>query len=497
MVNNINLTLIALCLMFTANGQSFVDAGLMFSTTQAGGTARIQGFAGTQVSLGGDPSMAIGNPAGLGMSNRSSFSVTGGFMNNQTITSYYGSSTPGSKFNLQIPQLGMIFYSKGNDSDFKGGAFSFNYSRTDDYNMQINYGGSLPDNSIIDYFIDQATVDPSEFEEYGTDYNTLTGMGYRTFLIDLFYDENSNSYYYDTDATHLPDEQIVEANLSGRQNQWNFSYGGNYKDKLFFGLGMGIVNVKYNKYEVLNEYYPMESNLMDITIEEDLTITGTGLNATLGVIGRPLDFLQLGFSYTSPTKINLNDSWFADLEANWDNYYIPYYDITLNNETASTDILDTDYSMVTPGKLALGATAFFGKHGFISADVESIDYSKMRFGSGDFSMTPENQEVLQRFTSAMNFRLGTEFRYDIFRFRGGVASYGNPYSSSEELEYNPYNEKYTLGIGIRKKNKFVDVAFVRSINNSGVYPYTVQGAGEIAISEISNTALMFTFGWNF
>ncbi len=61
--------------------QDFVDNALLFSRTQPGGSARIQALGGTQISLGGDYSSALSNPAGLGMYNKSevTFSMeTGG-----------------------------------------------------------------------------------------------------------------------------------------------------------------------------------------------------------------------------------------------------------------------------------------------------------------------------------------------------------------------------------------------------------------------------------
>src|SRR5690606_21811866 len=50
------------------------ELALLFSQYNYKGTARIQGIGGAQVSLGGDLSSALSNPAGLGFYNRSEFS---------------------------------------------------------------------------------------------------------------------------------------------------------------------------------------------------------------------------------------------------------------------------------------------------------------------------------------------------------------------------------------------------------------------------------------
>ena len=53
------------------NAFGFYNEALRFSQRSFGGTARIIGLGGAQVSLGGDISSALSNPAGLGFYNKS------------------------------------------------------------------------------------------------------------------------------------------------------------------------------------------------------------------------------------------------------------------------------------------------------------------------------------------------------------------------------------------------------------------------------------------
>ena len=70
--------------------QDFIDNALMFSRNRPSGSARIQALGGTQVSLGGDYSSALSNPAGLAMYNRSEFTFSPGVTTNNFSSTYLG-----------------------------------------------------------------------------------------------------------------------------------------------------------------------------------------------------------------------------------------------------------------------------------------------------------------------------------------------------------------------------------------------------------------------
>src|SRR5689334_11005278 len=84
---------------FGLNGfaQDFIDNALLFSRTRPGGSARIQALGGAQTSLGGDYSSGFSNPAGLGMFNRSEFTITPS-VNFSKISSNYIPSTTDKDF---------------------------------------------------------------------------------------------------------------------------------------------------------------------------------------------------------------------------------------------------------------------------------------------------------------------------------------------------------------------------------------------------------------
>ena len=80
-----------LCLIASMSyAQSYVESALLFSRTRPGGSARIQGMGGSQIALGGDYSVGLSNPAGLGMYNRSEVTFTPGYSTYNTEADYLG-----------------------------------------------------------------------------------------------------------------------------------------------------------------------------------------------------------------------------------------------------------------------------------------------------------------------------------------------------------------------------------------------------------------------
>src|SRR5262245_59079754 len=96
-------------------GQSYAETAMMFSRTKPTGSARILGMGGAQYSVGGDFSSAYSNPAGLGMYNRSEFTLTPGYFSIKTDGTYYSGDnvlTEGNRdqrTNLNMTGLGLVF----------------------------------------------------------------------------------------------------------------------------------------------------------------------------------------------------------------------------------------------------------------------------------------------------------------------------------------------------------------------------------------------------
>ena len=86
----------------------YLEAAL-FSQTTPGGTARIQGLGGSQIALGADMSSIFSNPAGLGLFNKSVFSISPSYTFNNTKTDYQGQTREMDNSNFAIDNIGVVF----------------------------------------------------------------------------------------------------------------------------------------------------------------------------------------------------------------------------------------------------------------------------------------------------------------------------------------------------------------------------------------------------
>ncbi len=480
--------------------QSFTETALLFSRTQSGGSARIQGMGGAQVALGGDYSSGYSNPAGLGMYNRSEFAFTPSLNLSNVSADYLNQQTIASKSTLTIPGISISFHN--DDLKLKAlqsGTFSISYNRINDFNRNMMYSGTNKDNSIIDYFIEDATGGtPDQFKSGGDLFNTPTELAYNNYLIGektILDPGNSNTEYF-TDVAGIP-SQNERIETRGAQNQWNFSYGANFNDKIFVGAGVGLASIRYKSKKSYTEDFVGEP-LSDLLLEETLEIRGSGINATLGIIFRPVDFIQFGASTTTPTAYQLTDSYNATMNTNWKNFeYLPGE--IISNESAKTDVINSDYKLTTPWRVSAGVAFFIQKHGFITADIERLDYSAAKYGAGTngISYTSDNDKIVSLYQSVINMRIGGEFRYDKFRFRGGFGYQPEPFKT-EQNNTSRSVQNFSGGVGYRREKFYIDIAATFITGDNSYRPYRVNtSSSPIVTYNQTNTNFILTLGFPF
>lgn len=490
--------------------QSTSETALLFSRIKPGGSARIQGMGGVQTSLGGDYSSAFSNPAGLGMFNRSDISITPGFNTAKLTSNYLDNTTTETKTNLSIPGLGLVFQKEQSGRNgFLSGAFAVSFNRVNNFNQDFSYQATNKNNSIIDYFIDDATGSPpTQFDNNGALYNTPTQLGYENYLIGdstvFGNNQGRDSTQYFTDVLGIP-FQNESITTQGAQNQWNFSYGANFNDKIFIGVGVGFTSLRYETKKTYKEEFTVDP-LSNLTLEENLRISGSGINANMGLIFRPIEMLQLGISYTTPTLYKLTDTYNATMSTQWNNYDYYFFDesntlkvLTLNDESWETDELLVEYDLKTPSHLNIGGTVFIKKYGFISADVEFVNYAGAKYSSGTsgISFSSDNENIKTLYQSTINYRVGGEYRYSNFRARTGFAYMPDPFRS----EQNGINRKITTisgGLGYRAEKFYVDFALVLTQGETSYRPYRVNTVDSPLVTiQSKNTLALVTVGFPF
>jgi hypothetical protein len=494
------LSVIILFIFSDAVSQDYAETAQLFSRTRPGGSARIQALGGSQIALGGDYSSSASNPAGLGMFNRSEFTLSTAITSNTTSSAYLDTKNSDNRTVFNIPGISLVWHMPKENGRFLGGSLGISLSRTNDFNRAVRYSGNNENNSIVDYFIDQANgATTDQFEKDSYNFNTPTGLAYFNYLIgpkSILPIPGSNKEYFTDVGYPVQQEEIL---LKGATNQWTFSYGGNIDDKLFFGGGLGISSLKYKSQKIFTEQYDNPDTIRSMQLDETLSISGSGVNVTLGVIGRPVDFLQIGVSYITPTFYNLSETYEAAMQTEWNNF--DYYgdgSTFLNSESASTDIVTSDYNLRTPSKFNTGV-AFLSKFGFITGEIELTNPGNAQYSSDTpgISYSDNNKDIKRINRSTVNYRMGAEFRYDIFRLRGGYGVQSNSYR--KEIDADNAVTTISGGAGVRLKSFYIDFALVHHATGKYYYqPYSFSdGSGPVVNLKSKITTGMITAGFTF
>jgi hypothetical protein len=492
---------------------------------------------GAQVALGGDFSSGQSNPAGLGFYNRNEFTISPALTfqsadatyrtaefdgSNNIISSRFNSSHNGTFASL--PGLSAVFGANKNDdrAPYLGGTFSISLNRINDFNGGFEYKGQNNGTSIVDYMLEASSgyskdqfdpkYDPnSSGIGQGDNVNTPAFLGYENYLIGP---TTANGTTYFTDLTGKPlQSEIVKT--SGSQNQWSIAYGANFIDKVFLGASVGIVSVRYEYDKTYKESFAgqaMNCNgcFNSFELKETRGTTGNGVNLTLGAIFKPVEFFQIGASYATPTGYQLSDTYTASINSSWNNFdYYGNGSKILSKEKSSTYDDPVSYSLSTPARFTFGAAVFYPKKGFITLDVEMINYSRAttsNFSAQYYSLTINaesdvNRVVSSRFTSATNLRVGGEYRVKKFRIRGGYSIMDDPYlrKPTDRVNYSLTGvSSITGGLGYRDTTFFIDLAVTNTQGNGYYVPYAVATDISPNLNYVNtSTRVMFTVGFPF
>lgn len=533
-----------LALPFLADAQSAIDA-YRFSQPDMKGTARFMSMGGAFGALGGDLSSIAYNPAGLGVYRRGEVGITmdfdiqsatsesDGFKNTQNQTKYPLSNAGGvvsfNLYNNVMPNINLAFtYNK---------AASFN----------AHYVGGIPNlsNSLTNYIAgitntEGATVADVETTSSFDPYNPNDGgyaapwlsiLGYDSYFITPTGDDDDPNWIGQWNS-QTSGRGSFDVLTTGGVNEYNIAIGGNFANKLFWGLDFGISDLNYNMTAVWGE------QLQNATVDNAegtantsaewkmsnyYSVGGTGYNLKLGLIYRPIQELRLGFSFTTPTWYSINESYLARTNFNYPNLNIA--DMQQNSAVTNGGLWGTNsYNFRTPWKIMVSAAGVIGRNLIVSADFEWQKFDKMRFydgGNGGFydydygydwddwgdwpyyapagqqKASPAlyntdpwyatNKDIQNYYKSTTTIRVGAEYRITPrFSIRAGYAHVSSPvkseakdgsmmiYTSGTMTNYRLDNstDYITCGLGYNFNNFYIDGAFVHKRLGSEYHAYT-------------------------
>ena len=482
--------LLSVAAIVAATGQlhaQYAADALRFSQTTYGSTARFKALAGTQIGVGGDLSSLGANPAGLGLFTRSEFSVTPEFNSFSSESAYLGQNNVSSKDRLNLAHAGVVWNRtayKAAGSDLTSGLLSYSfgigYNRTNAFGNSIFFSGANLDNSIADYFSELANEysSPSELPV-----GSLPNMAYEDYLIDDNFDP----------ATALNNDQQRSEVRRGSQSELNLAFGTNFSNTFYVGGSFNIASLNYRSDAEYNEegLNFVEDNDYNLSFQQNQVTTGNGVNVKLGVLFRPSDLVRLGINYESPTFYSITDSYSEVLNTD---YAAAMPNPPVGNEE---QIYDFAYRLRTPAKISGGASFFIGANGFIAADVDFVNYSKITFKSSDSRnselISRNNRDVMNNYKEAVNYRIGAEYKLSQLMLRAGYGVQGSPYQS-QDIPVTTISG----GAGYRAGRVYIDLTYQNVSYDSEMRPYTLaNGTEPVAGLKNSRNNVFLTLGTRF
>ncbi len=471
----------------------YADDAFRFSDFTQSGTARFRSLGGNHTALGGDASNLFGNPAGLGFYNRSELSISPSLNSVNNQNTFLNQQTTSTNSKVNVGQFSLILAGNNNNGSrrWRRTAFGVSYSQSANFFDYVDARGlnNNPNSSIAQSYVngannaaysEQELINAFRPTDRQADFTEAAAYG--LFIIDpttTTTPDYSGPPYTRRDATAQKDQRAT-LNRSGTHSQWTIAYAGNLDDKLYIGGSIALTRLRYSSEFVFLETPVNGRSFVNYGQTNRFDVTGNGINATLGLIYKLSNDLQVGATVVSPTFSSAHEAFGQTLSAVARD---PGIQLKANSVDVVTPYDNFDYSLQTPLRASGGATYFFGggKIGFITATAEYVGYGGMRVRTSYFSSQQDNvdfrndvkQAVQATYQNVLNLRAGAEIRAGFLRLRAGVAYLPGAYKIDLDRVSKSDRDKLLLsaGLGVRNTRFFADLSGSYLTYKSGFSPF--------------------------
>ncbi len=463
-----------------ALAQNFSDA-LRYSAFEPIGTARFLGSGSALSPLGADYSVMSTNPAGIAWMRKSEFMISPGLHVNTTSSRLSNGSgnlafdDAAARFNL--PNIGLVLASRGSR---RGGTETVNFAvglnRLADFNQQFFYEGASRGSLV------------QRFEELANDVGLGDLEAGMAFDAEALIDDNG---FYFSDYTDFSDQPLLRSQTvtqTGGMSELSFGFAGNVQDKVLWGVALGIPFLEYTEEKIYTERDDAGSVPFfdELEYNEQLNATGSGVNLKLGVIFRVHQALRVSAAVHTPTYHQISENYSANMR----------YEYTVENERNVGNGAFSgsfNYGLRTPWRFMGGVGGIFGEHGFLTGEIEYVNYKGNRFlfegfGSDEVQV---NRDIDKSLSDAIRIRTGAEIALGTFRLRGGVGVQQAAIAGDDNFYTN-----VSLGVGVRQRNYFMDLGYRRQGSKTTFSPYlTTDAVRQFIDNDVVNENFVFTLGF--
>ena len=473
--------------------QNAIDA-LRYSLFEVNGTARTVGVGGALGAFGTDFATISVNPAGLGMSRSSEFTISPNLIITGTESDFLNANprsiTDDSRTSFNLANLGLVFNSRPRSRNWRTSNIAFGFNQIANFNQRFTFDG-VSVGSYTDRFLELANSDFGiDIFEAGP---AVDAGALFDFTGDGFFESDLTA---NTGTDYAIDrlEKRQEVTTRGSINELVFGFAGNYKEKFAIGASIGVPLVNY---ESERRYFESEGD-MDIpfydalTFDEDLTVSGVGINLKIGAIFIIDKQLRAGVAIHTPTFYRITEEFSTSLTYDFTNI-----DGDPISNTAESGLVEPfDYSLATPWRFVGSLGYIIAKKGFLSAEIDYANYTGARFGFDEFQEDEDivNQEIDDQLQSAINLRFGGEFAYQRYRFRGGFGLHYSALVADDNVDYS-----YSVGAGARWRSYYIDLAYRYLQRSQNFSPYLLSASErqQFIDNTITNSQVLLTLGYRF
>ena len=340
---------------YSQDVQRFAERGTI-------GSARYVGMGGAMTAIGGDPSAAMVNPAGLGLYRRSEISVS----IDETIdnTQQVGSNDTYQRTRFAAPQISAI-WAWGNSQKQRGlvyNNFMFSHNRLATFNRDIVVKGAgmgmVP--TICNITNDEGGVS----EEFlvnkpwdNVEIGWLSILGKEAYLIAP---DGKNRWKPAVDFT----DGSLSISETGTSDQYTLSWAGNISNQWYIGIGLNIPTINYTKHTTLQE----ENKNASAELKSMFHVSGVGVSGSFGLIYRPIQALRIGASLQTPTILSLSRQSTGDM---YSTIAGQKYEVL----TPESGVMDID--IASPLRTSVSVAGQLGKIGLIAVQYDYAHSNEM------------------------------------------------------------------------------------------------------------------------
>lgn len=469
-----------------------------FCSTDLIGTARFVGMGGAMGTLGADLSTIHTNPAGMGLFRRSDASAT----LTMNITPGAESFANIGKTRMSFDQLGFVYSHNSNSPHLKYVNFAMNYQKTKNlknyFGIAAPIAGGLSQSwqmaNLADYY--------GQWDDNSGDWvSPIAHAGWNSFMVD----RDQEGQFFGCDANDYTYEKVMHGGVQA----FDFNISFNWDNQWYLGATLGAYSVDWNSYLLYGENLLDEGGgLHPYSMVNDEKITGSGMDFKLGFIGRPIEDspFRFGLSVATPTWFDLTGNNILTMDS-------PFVDNDEDTHTiCGVRTGDFDYRVTTPWTFGVGVATTIDNFLALDAEYEYKDYSgaSVRYSDGYAPFHGGNMytnshrdkglvnEINRYMSGVSTFRIGAEVRFDEGAYlRAGYNYVSKPFKDDALLNfYTGYPEglgnedsegvinttgtdyvnlgatnRLTLGLGLRGKNWYADLAYQYQTQGADVYAF--------------------------